>query len=89
MKEIISNLPEAAKADFLEHEAPDMIENFQTSFNSLAVCFAHAVLHEPDMIASQTENVRGALIWMEEQLDQLREIHREYENQKFVQTLKK
>lgn len=89
MKHLIENLPESARKDFMENYALDMIENFQATFNSLAITFAHSVRHELDMIQSQVENVRGSLIWMDEQLQELNKHYREHENSKYLQTLKK
>lgn len=89
MKHLIENLPESARKDFMENYALDMIENLQATFNSLAITFAHSVRHELDMIQSQVENVRGSLIWMDEQLQELNKHYREHENSKYLQTLKK
>lgn len=89
MKHLIENLPEAVRKDFLENHALDMIENFQATFNSLALTFAHSVRHEPDMIQSQVENVRCSLIWMDEQLQELNKLYREELNKLYLQTLKK
>lgn len=89
MKELIENLPEDKKKDFMENYSLDLIENFQATFNSLSICFAHSALHEPDMIQSQVENVRCSLIWMDEQLQELNKLYREELNKLYLQTLKK
>jgi len=88
MKHLIENLPEAAKKDFMKNNALDMIENFQATFNSLSICYAHAVLHEPSMIESQVENVRCSLIFLDEQLQELNKLYREELNKLYLQTLK-
>jgi hypothetical protein len=86
MKKLIQSLPEAKQKEFYNYEIYNLIENFQTAFSAMAICFAHAIIAEPDMMQSQQDNARAALIWMDEQLNDLRELENKNQNLNFLQT---
>lgn len=64
MKDLITSL-QGKKPSEIEYNVKELMEQIRTIQTALGITFAHAIIHEHDMMESQTDNVRASLIWLD------------------------